>query len=1783
MASKNDVDQESTSTNSSSSSGQTGHGVPLSPAIHEETFRRDHRRDTIYLGGGYEDRDGEPLGHSGRSLKWEPREFKGRTSDDVEEWVRQFKDGKAMVGWDSTKALRVLPVYLREAARDWWEELGQHIQFGAVTANPDRILQEVYQALVARFADPQKRENARVQLKHRVQKKEERVTEYLNALESLFQRGEVKIDEERQRYFEDGLNSDLRVEVLRSRPKTLVAAYKAACEWETVLSRVNPRPQARSIHMVHRNEYGQRDPMISGQFESSGSSEGPDLETRRVLLAKRGFRSVGRNVGPQREARPLRNTGRSSFEGTCNYCGIYGHKEAECRKKQRGRGNRQSEPPIPSRKFTPSRDGDRKKGCFFCGDTGHYVANCPQCKHPDRSPDTGTRVMSSENKQESSAQSVKPSDSDRVSTTSNSSGGSSVSLSRQHKQVVARQNIGTGDVSFSVTVDGRTQESLPSTSFFVDGELGGLPMVDILIDSGAHVSLIPNILYERMPTLSRPALEGKPRERIESATGGQIKVVGMINVNVILSGIDCGPLRMAVVDDLLSPQVILGSDWLSNMVEFIHIRDKFIALQHGGVKREIPFRVVHEGKEAIDPSRCRVRTVQQVLIPGLSEKWIEVEVDSTKVSSNHLLVEAIPIGSSKAVTAQPGVVHIKGGQAKELVRIALLNTSEATVKLGSGEEVGSAEGAEIIYDSMSDYKSQDGNSDIWNGSHTVAIINWQHVNMGPDLSDLEKLQLFELLAQYNKIAAVNPKSPEVTTEVTHSIDTGDARPIKTHPHRMSQAQHDIIQKEVEAMLKGGIIELAYGEWSSAVVLVKKPDGTWRFCVDYRRLNAVTKKDVYPLPRVDDTLDQLGKARYFTTIDLASGYWQIRMNEKDKEKTTFATREGLYQFIRMPFGLCNAPATFQRMMNNVLRGLVGRFVLVYIDDIIIYSWDFASHVQHLGIVLERLREANLQAKPSKCKIAFHEVQFLGHIVSAEGIRMDPRKVQAMVDFPRPVSIPTLRSFLGLVNYYRRFVSHFATLAQPLYQLTEKDVIWEWSGHCEEAFINIKNALTAAPILCAPDPSRPYVLQTDASDYGLGAVLSQRINSTGEELVIGYASRSLRKAERNYHTTEKECLAIVWAIKQFRAYLWGVEFLVETDHSALSWLHKMREPTGRLARWIMALQEYSFKIIHRPGRDNANADALSRSVQIGVVTRSRGGHLSQNEGRSPATTVTEQKEETKMKDEILSQRKRGMKGRKEEKEENTKNSIAETVMRRRGTSTGPWYGEEDKVAEDEEWEIWPEAMQKKSVTTTSPNELSDIQKSDHEEPYSIMSDQNAKAEEPVRENIEHKYDTSVSLAEKQRHDNDLAYLFTYLESGQLPGADSGKREMILEWAKHCKLRDGIIIHVQTVKRGKKEKVIEQLFIPKSMRESILRECHDGITSGHFGVDRTYNTVRDRFYWPGMYLDVKAWVQSCELCGGGKQPKPSTRTAPIGTLPIPTSPFEIVSVDIMGPLQPTPRGNRFIIVFTDFLTRWPEAVALPNQESKTIAKALVDNIICRHGAPNILLSDRGTPFRSELAQAVYELLAIEKRSTTAYRPQCNGKTERFNKTLATILRMYVAEDQTDWDEWIPYALLAYRCAYHEILKETPFFILYGREPRLPIDLALHTPSEHFNSSDEWLNTLHIRFDRAHSLAVEALKEQNEKREAKEEGIIPPTYEVGSRVYVFFPQVKRKRTIKLTHRWTGPWVVRRKITGVQYEVELEEGGRKQMVHVSRLKPYISRQDMERLNELARAARMDY
>ena len=424
-------------------------------------------------------------------------------------------------------------------------------------------------------------------------------------------------------------------------------------------------------------------------------------------------------------------------------------------------------------------------------------------------------------------------------------------------------------------------------------------------------------------------------------------------------------------------------------------------------------------------------------------------------------------------------------------------------------------------------------------------------------------------------------------EVEFTIDLiPGTEPISIPPYRMAPAELRELKAQLEELLSKGFIRPSISPWGAPVLFVKKKDGSLRLCIDYRQMNRVTIRNQYPLPRIDELFDQLQGSRVYSKIDLRSGYHQLRVQESDVPKTAFRTRYEHYEFLLMPFGLTNAPAAFMDLMNPVFQPYLDRFVIIFIDDILVYSGSSEEHSEHLRIVLQTLRERQLYTNLIKCQFWLDKVAFLGHVISAERVSVDPQKIEVVVNWKPPKNVSEVRSFLGLAGYYRKFVEGFSKLAAPLTKMTRKDVKYDWVDACQQSLEELKGRLTSAPVLALPNGRDGFVVYSDASRQGLGCVLMQN------DRVIAYASRQLKKHEENYPTHDLELAAVVFALKIWRHYLYGVPCRIFTDHKSLQYIFTQKELNLRQRRWLELIKDYDCTIEYHPGKANVVADALSR---------------------------------------------------------------------------------------------------------------------------------------------------------------------------------------------------------------------------------------------------------------------------------------------------------------------------------------------------------------------------------------------------------------------------------------------------------------------------------------------------------------------------------------------------------------------------------------------------------------
>jgi transposase InsO family protein len=601
----------------------------------------------------------------------------------------------------------------------------------------------------------------------------------------------------------------------------------------------------------------------------------------------------------------------------------------------------------------------------------------------------------------------------------------------------------------------------------------------------------------------------------------------------------------------------------------------------------------------VNPARPSAIVSKSVVVDAHTETVAICSVVGTKPTSKWLYSEP-----SLRVEARTGLLvanAVINNSSRVPVRVA--NFSSKPITLAAGTHLAQLYPVkeEPVLTCLPEQDKTKPQSNSETDDEILAAIETAVNDVPSNFTDSEKQQLKALLIKYKDLFSNSYLDLGCAKNGYFFIETGDAKPIKQPPRRVPYHLMPHLQAEVDKLLEAGIIQPSTSEWSSPVVMVRKKDGTWRLCVDYRRLNNVTKKDSFPLPDIRDLFDSLQGHCIFTTLDLLAGYHQIPVHPESIPKTAFVTPNGLYEYLCMPFGPCNGPPTFQRIALNMFAGMIGKQCLSFLDDVIAIGKSVAEHLQNLDSVFSRLRENNLKVKLSKCVFMRNSVKFLGHVISKEGLQTDPDKVAAIQKMPPPNNVNGVQQVLGLLNYYRTFVKDFAHIARPLTQLLEKDRPFNWTTDCQNAFDTLKHRLSTAPVRMLPRFDRKFILDTDASGYAISGVLSQA-DDDGSEHPVAYFSRTLSKEEQNYSTTRRELLAVIESMEYFRIYLIGRRFLLRTDHASIRWLTNFNDPTGQLARWLARLAAFDYEFQHRPGRFHANADALSRLCEMNAAIES-----------------------------------------------------------------------------------------------------------------------------------------------------------------------------------------------------------------------------------------------------------------------------------------------------------------------------------------------------------------------------------------------------------------------------------------------------------------------------------------------------------------------------------------------------------------------------------------------------
>ena len=893
-----------------------------------------------------------------------------------------------------------------------------------------------------------------------------------------------------------------------------------------------------------------------------------------------------------------------------------------------------------------------------------------------------------------------------------------------------------------------------------------------------------------------------------------------------------------------------------------------------------------------------------------------------------------------------------------------------------------------------------------------------------DLSGLEEWPTEQaekargLLKEYHDIFFLEKQDMGHTKAAEHKIvlKDPDTPPFKERFRRIPPPQLDEVRDHLKLMLDAGVIRPSNSPCCNAVVLVRKKDGSLRFCIDFRKLNSLTVKDSHPLPRICETLESLAGAAHYSTFDMNSGFWQVPMSPESKQYTAFTLGSmGLYECESMPFGLCNAPPTFQRLMLNCLGELNLTYCLIYLDDVIVFSHTEEEHLERMRVIFDRLREHGLKLKPSKCEVFKTEINYLAHHVSKKGVQPSKKNLESIAQCPPPDTYTKVKSFVGLVGHYRHFIKGFARIAAPLYDLTsgenkdKKSERVDLPTEALEAFEHLKAACLQAPILAFPDFDKPFLLETDASGKGLGAVLSQK-QADGRYHPIAYASRIMNDTEQRYHSNKQEFLALKWAVtEQFHEYLspYGKnrnKFVVRTDNNPLTYIFSSTNLDAAGQRWVAQLASYNFSLEYQKGKDNTVANFLSRldkplpkeEVQDYLDKIPYPGVKAVLDN---AITPLEERAEL------------GVRPNPEGVKANPEEAVAARAAKLASTNIIDWK----------------------------------VEQKDDPVLYQVVKHLRA-SRETFKE-----------------------ALLTVLDKKATTAYVKAKEQLLL--------KNGLLYRKTHI--GPAKETIFQFVVPQRHRSAAMDGCHH--EAAHQGQRRSASLMQEQFWWPGMARDLRNRIRKCGRCRKFEAAPPIAPMQPLTC----SGPGELLHVDFTSIEETVPLKEepviRNVLVLQDHFSKYVVAYVVKDQTARTAALTLRNGYFGLFGAPAYLVSDQGKAFTGHLITHLCELYGVHKLRTSPYHAQTNGQVERMNQTIIRMIGKLAEDKKARWSEHLPELLSAYNGTRSAVTGYSPYYLLFGRKNRMPVDCLFPTlcESPHCTKMEVSVATMQKRLKEAFEVA--------------------------------------------------------------------------------------------------------
>ena len=1273
-----------------------------------------------------------------------------------------------------------------------------------------------------------------------------------------------------------------------------------------------------------------------------------------------------------------------------------------------------------------------------------------------------------------------------------------------------------------------------------------------LIDTGSAANLLN---YSCIHKLGHIPIQPTPVQ-LCGINKTSVNVHGETCINLQIGGKTC-PIDVIIAD--ITAEVVLGNPFIKEYSALVNLKNGLLTLP------EPPSAIVQingthqistdKNTEGTNYQTCTVHCVESITVPPYHAGWAKIRLDSNTCPNDVLVYPNINSDSTL-----PGQLVAKSSHGNEYSML-LVNNSEDPLEIDHNDPMGHADLAPPQEHVQFNFTTINDDFTV-NSTYNLSLsepdrkLRWSELCKilkvdEWEVTAAEKLQALEKLREFEFVFALENEPLGLLHDYYHDIDVGDAPPIRMRPRPLSEDKQKDLQVIIDDLLNRGLIKPSRSPWSSPIVLSKKANGAWRLCCDYRRLNQVTIKDAFPIPNINHMLSTMKHSKYFSTMDLASGFHQLKILPQKTFLTAFCTMDALYEWVVVPFGLCNGPPSFVRALSSVLK--VPRSVaLIYFDDVLTLGSSFDVHLQNLTTVLSILQTNNLKLKAEKCRLFASRIEFVGHVISQHGISCSPEKIDCIRKISAPSDPKKLRSYLGFFSYYRKFVPKYSEIARPLYKLAVADKKqFDWTAEADTAFRELQSRLINAPILTLPTDEDEYVLITDASGYAIGSVLC--VTRPEGRKVVAYASHLLAKSRRSYGATKRELYSIVYYVQYFKMFLMPKEFVVESDHKCLQYITNFKDPPAILARWLAILADYKFKIIHRPGTNSMIkiADNLSRPLvdhdELPYADNLRDNLLDPctDKPANPDLHIEPPSETLQHADD----------------EENISVDDGDISTNDDNTDTKLI----DHITTDN---VYPVETDKKPVVETEINnctsELAEqLSHTDQDEQHrSTEADHVLSEQLPTPSSAPTPDNYTIQISQAQNRDKSIKLLKSRLlndSDKNIHDISSDPPTVKFYWSYKDRLKiENDILYFSDSKNLGKYRIV----VPHSKINDLLKLVHDDQTAGHRCGGKMLHLLKQSYHWFKMRSDIDLYVKRCQSCGAHKKPRANRPRAALYQTKV-SSRFERISVDFAGPFNRTQRGNRFVLLGLCNFTKFGFCIPMSNTDSEHVARVLIERWVCYFGVPLQINSDAGANLISDLMKHLYRLLNIKMSHSLSYVPQQNGQAEKLVSTMKNMMCHFAASNPSKWDFYAPLITLAYNSQVHSSTKCTPGDMVMGPDSiRLPLDFAWGPPPvvEDIDEPDYVAFLREAMYD-IHEYALTNLNSSlTTTKDRFDKGQFGKPYDKDDLVWKLKGRFE-SGSRKFQKRYDGIYIVREKLSNTSYRIQHLKTHQEEIIHFNRLK----------------------